>query len=449
VDTRRRNRIAPIRPSSDDPLLRGAYSLVANAVGTAIVGVAFWVTAARLFDAQTVGIDAALIAAMTELSTICQLNMVNWLTRFLPSHGPGAARAVVRAYALTGVAALVVGSAFALLAPLASGDFAAVFADPAFAVLYVVAQVLWTCFQLQDSVLAGTRQAIWVPVENVVFGVLKLAALPILLAFGASHGVYLASVLPVILLLVPVNAFIFMVAIPRHLRTVQTERSAFERRGRTWMVRFMALDYGGTVLSQTARTALPLLVVALLGARANAYFSVPFTIVTAFTMLVYGAVTALVVEGAIREASVRELTARLTRRFAFLLVPATIVLVAAAPLLLLPFGPAYAAAGTSVLRILAIGGALRSVTTLYIAIARLRGQGTHILALEGLQMALLVVAVLALAHPFGIEGVAAAWLIATGVTAAVALPALGRFLKGGSRASEALDDLAPRAGVAA
>jgi glycosyltransferase involved in cell wall biosynthesis len=77
VDTRRRNRIAPIRPSSDDPLLRGAYSLVANAVGTAIVGVAFWVTAARLFD------------------------MVNWLTRFLPSHGPGAARAVVRAYALT------------------------------------------------------------------------------------------------------------------------------------------------------------------------------------------------------------------------------------------------------------------------------------------------------------------------------------------------------------
>jgi O-antigen/teichoic acid export membrane protein len=116
---------------------------------------------------------------------------------------------------------------------------------------------------------------------------------------------------------------------------------------------------------------------------------------------------------------------------------------------LLPFGPAYAAAGTSVLRILAIGGALRSVTTLYIAIARLRGQGTHILALEGLQMALLVVAVLALAHPFGIEGVAAAWLIATGVTAAVALPALGRFLKGGPRASEPLDDLAPRAGVAA
>ena len=90
-----------------DPLLRSAYSLVANAAITAGLGVVFWVVAARLYDPGDVGRDAALIAVMLELSAICQLNMVNAITRFLPSLERGTARALLRAYALSASAAAV------------------------------------------------------------------------------------------------------------------------------------------------------------------------------------------------------------------------------------------------------------------------------------------------------------------------------------------------------
>jgi O-antigen/teichoic acid export membrane protein len=424
------------------------YSLVVNAGLTSIVGVGFWLTAARLYDVKTVGLDAALIAAMMQLSTICQLNMVNYIIRFLPSFGTGTARAVLRAYGMVGSAAVIAGLGFALAAPLVSDDFRDILGDPAYVALYVAAQLLWSIFQLQDAVLAATRQAVWVPVENFIFGLLKLAALPLLLVIGAEHGIFLAWVLPIILLLIPVNVFLFKVAIPKHVKTVRTEQRAFHQRGRPWLFRFMALDYGATVLAQVSSAFLPLIVVGLLGSRENAFFAVPYAVVLAFTMLFYGAAMALVVEGAISEGRAREHAARVARRLALLLVPATLAMVAAAPLLLLPFGRSYAEQGTTVLRILAVGGLFRTVTTLAIAVARLEGKGARILALESLEMVLVLSGVALVADSFGIEGVAAAWSVATTITAVAALRGLLRFFRGGGAGPRDVNDFAnPRAPV--
>ena len=48
---------------------------------------------------------------------------------------------------------------------------------PGLALWFVVATMAWTVFVLQDSVLAGIRQAGWVPAENLVFSVAKLVLL--------------------------------------------------------------------------------------------------------------------------------------------------------------------------------------------------------------------------------------------------------------------------------
>ena len=56
-------------------LIRSADSLLVSTGASAVLGAVFWVAAARLFSADEVGRDAALIAAMVELSTICQLNL--------------------------------------------------------------------------------------------------------------------------------------------------------------------------------------------------------------------------------------------------------------------------------------------------------------------------------------------------------------------------------------
>jgi O-antigen/teichoic acid export membrane protein len=418
-----------IRGDTADPLFRSVYSLVLNAGVTAGLGVAFWVVAARLYEADEVGRDAALIAGMVELSAISQLNLTNAVTRFLPSLEHGTARALLGAYAASGGAALLIGSLFVTVAPLVSQDLDFLRDDPRIAVLFVLAEVAWGWFVLQDAALTALRRAPWVPVENGVFGVLKLVALPLGVAVGASHGVFLGWVLPALVLLLPVNLFLFRTAIPVHLRRYRPKGSSLRRLGRRRLVRFMGQDWGATVLAQGSTTALPLLVVAMLGSAANAYFYIPFTIVVAFNMLFHAASTALVVEGAMAEDRIQALTAKLTRRLVFVLVPGTAVIVAAAPLIMLPFGEDYVRESTSVLRILACACVFRAAVVLYIAVARLDGHGLRILAVEGLQMALLLVGTVTLADPLGLDGVALAWLGSTAVVAVAVLPSLVRLLR--------------------
>jgi O-antigen/teichoic acid export membrane protein len=388
----------------------------------------FWVAAARLYDAHTVGRDVALIAAMIELSVICQLNLTNGVTRFLPSV-QRAARTLLGVYAVSGAAALIVGTGFVVIAPIASHQFQFLRNIPALAVTYVMAQVLWTWFSLQDAALAAMRQAPWILVENGVFGVLKLAALILLLVIGAANGVFLASVLPIVFLLVPVNLFLFRTAIPQHVRTRRPSTSMLQSRPRQVLLRFMAQDYGATVLAQTASTALPVLVVALVGSKANAYFYVPYTIVISFTLLFFGACTSLVVEGGRAEHQIRALATRIARLFTFTAVPGVVVMIVAAPVILLPFGPEYARVGTPLLRILACGCLFRIISFLYIAIARVQGRGLRILAVNGGQGILLVLGVSVLAGSAGLQGVAISWVAATAIAAVAILPSLIRFLR--------------------
>lgn len=414
---------------SSDPLLRSAYSLMASVVVTAGLGMAFWVVAARLFEPESVGRDAALIAVMMELSVVCQLNLGNAIVRFLPGLEHGTARALLGAYALSGGLGVLVGCVVVLVSPLVSADFATLRADWRLAGIYVVAQALWGWFVLQDAALVAMRRSAWVPVENAGFALLKLAALPLAVLFGVAHGVFLAWVLPVVVVLAPINYLLFKEVIPRHVHERRAARSELLRRGRRRTLSFLAQDYGAAVLAKAAVTALPLLVVATLGASANAYFYIAFVIVMALDLLFESVCTSLVAEGAFAEQKVRALARTVVRRFGSLLVGASLVTIVAAPLILLPFGETYAAESASVLRILVAASVFRAMIALFSAVARLQGRGLRILVVHASVAALLLAGAAVLVEPLGVEGVALAWLGANVLGGLTVLPSLLAFLR--------------------
>ena len=251
-----------------------------------------------------------------------------------------------------------------------------------------------------------------------------------LLAVGAADGVYLAWTLPVLVLIIPVNLFLFRTAIPEHLRRHQPSGSAvLARLGRRGLLRFMAQDYGATVLALAPTALLPVLIVALLGPEANAYFFIPYTMVAAFNMLFFAVSTSLVVEGALAEDRIRAMAGRIARRFALILIPGTVVMIAAAPLILLPFGEDYVRESSSVLRVMACGCGFYAAIALYVAIARLQGRSSRILLVEAARVPLLLGGVLALSGPLGIEGVALAWLGAIALVSLAVTPSLVRFFR--------------------
>lgn len=414
--------------SSSRHLILGAYSLAANTGVTALLGMAFWLGAAWLFSSAQVGRDAALISVMIELSTLCQLNLNNAIIRFLPDFGRGSGRAVATAYAASGALALLVGSAFVIAAPRASHELAFIGGSTALQAGFVVALMLWGVFALQDAVLTATRRASWIPLENGVFGVLKIVALPLLLAAGVDNGIFGAWVVPMALLVIPVNLLIFRRAIPEHVEE-EDRQSSIARLGTGRVVRFLAQDYAAAVFTQATLTLLPLLVIAILGAEESAYFAIPFMIVMAFDTFAYSTSTSLVVEGALAGERLRSLVRLFVRRVLALLVPAGLALIALAPLALLPFGHAYADHGTTVLRLLLCASLLRAGIALFSAISRIGGHGWRLAAVE---LALLVLAIglaIPLAHANGIDGVATAWMVANAVVFLAVLPWLWRFIR--------------------
>lgn len=408
-------------------LFRGAYSLMTSAAITAALGVVFWAVAARTFSTETLGQDAALITAMITLSTICQLNLGNALVRFLPPMREGAPRVLALAYLLSAAVSAVVALAFVAGMPLLSPRFDFLTADVATAVGFPLGVALWSVFVLQDAALAALRRAPLVPVENAAFGLLKLAALP-LFAGMLAHGVFLAWVVGMALLLVPVNVYIFRTALPAHRRQSETtpEPGISDRRG---VIRFLVQDYLAMVLNVGAVTILPLIVVGVLGSRQNAYFFMPFSIMLAIELFMLSAATSLLAEGARAHSRGPDLTRALVRRIGPVVVVGLGALVAAAPLVLLPFGAEYAEHGAPVLRLLALATLLHAVTILFVTVSRLRRSGGRILAVYLGWFALGIGLVYGFAHAGGITGVALAWLLANAVVALAVTPSLLRYVR--------------------
>lgn len=411
-------------------VFRSAYSLILNTALTAALGVAFWVVAARLYSTEDVGRDSALISAMMALSAICGLNLQNVLLRFLPTWRRRPGRAVLSAYGLGALTSLLGASAFVLVIPKVSGEFHVLSERPEFAVLYATATAAWTIFFMQDAVLTALRRAAWVPAENASYGVLKLSALFMMVAVGSDHGVFIAWVAPMILLLLPVNYLIFRRLLPRHAALPQT-LGLPPRKERWSLLRFAAQDSAGFALNYAALWLTPLLVVALLGSDANAYFFIPFTIVVTFDLLFLNVTAALVVEGAHDEPAIPYLVRAAVRRFVPLLVLGVLVLVLAAPFILAAFSPDYAREGTDVLRLMALGSLFRAVMALFVAIQRLRRRGRAIIVIQSTFSTLLIGLIILLADSLGIEGVGLAWLIGAGMGALLATPLVVRFLREG------------------
>lgn len=409
-------------------LLRGAYSLVANTAVTGALGMVFWVAAARLYPSARVGQDAVLISVMMELSTICQLNLGNGIVRFLPDLGERSARALGVAYGVVGVVALVVGVAFVLVASNASRELAFLGSDTKLAAGFVAALALWGVFALQDAALMATRRAPWIPIENGAFGVLKLAALPGLLVVGAVHGVFLAWVVPMALLVAPVNLLVFREAIPGH-RSSGVEASSLVRMGRRRVARFLAQDYLASVFTQATLSVLPLLVITISGARQSAYFAMPFMIAMAFDTFAYGACASLVVEATLQRESLPALARAFSRRVLAPLVPLAMLLLIAAPLVMLPFGHDYVQHGASVLRLLVLASIFRMAIALFSAISRIQGRGRRLALIEFAMLVLVLGSAVPMARSHGIEGVAACWLAASAIICVAVLPAVIRLLR--------------------
>jgi O-antigen/teichoic acid export membrane protein len=402
-------------------------ALMSNSMLTSVLGVVFWVVAARMVPAERLGRDTAAVTLMLAIASAADLNMNVTLPRLLPQLGWRSRGFTYRAYAACCATALAAAGAVAVISSRAETSMAFIGTFPV-GLMFAAACVGWGIFALQDSVMTALGAAKWVPAENALFGVMKIVLLVVLAAHDYEHPVLLAWVIGMAVLLPPVNLFI-----ERLLRTTSQLAPKLTLRGReatrSALLRFLAWDYGGSLAQQAAVAALPLVVVGQVGQRANAYFSIALSCALALDGLFVAVCAPLTVEAATQPAAAAHLARRALIRFGAILVPALLLIAALAPLLLKPFGEEYVQHATTSLRLMTLAAIPQALVHLWGVLLRHEGATIRIAVLQACSAALLIGLLLVLVPKFWLTGAGMAWLVTHLTIAAVLLPSLFRRLR--------------------
>lgn len=409
--TRLSSTLGWIQAHFQTPLVRNGYSLIASTGMTSVLGLVYWVLAARLYTVAEIGLNSALISTMMAIGAIAQLNLSSVLTRFLPGiERSSAQRLIAGAYVAGMVAALFSCALFLWGVHAWAPSLRSLATDSWLAVWFTAATMIWTVFSVQDGALAGLRRAIWVPIENTLFALAKIALL-VLLADSRWRvwGPFASWTLPLLVAVLPVNFLIFRRLLPPREAAAAPERPAMDMR---WVIRYSAADFLGTLFLMAAIGLAPILVVERVGAEGNAVYYLTWTIAYSLYLVSKSMGISLVAEGAADPWRSKALAVGALAHTMGLLVIAVAVIVAGAPLLLQLFGPSYAADGTTLLRILCLSALPFGITSMFLGLARVEGRMTAVVLVQAI-MALLVLALsVPLLDMLGTLGIGFAWLFA-------------------------------------
>lgn len=407
------------------PIYRSSYALILTTGANALLGLLFWVAAARLYSPDVVGLGAGGISALQLVASVGWVGLQFTLMRYVPVAGSRRRRLVALTYA-TGVGAALVaavvfttGFAHELRVPYVAGGALSTGT-------FWIAVAVWVVFSLQDAVLLGIRRTFLVPVENSVYGLLKLILLVALSSIDDPWTFLGAWVGGTGVLVVAVNALLF-----RRLLTGDRSRSRLPT-GRG-IARFSA---GHTVVAVTAwlpDLLVPLLVLRYLNHAANAYYYAAWTVGFSTRLLAGNIANAMTVEGAYGDGSIRELVRPVIHLCLTIVLPVMGVLLLAAPLVLQVFGPRYAHAAAPLLRLFAISLVPYTIATLVVAFDRLRERFGAALAITGVGTLTTIGLDFILIPADGISGAGVAWLCGQAAAAVVAVATAMRAGRGARR----------------
>jgi O-antigen/teichoic acid export membrane protein len=422
-----RSRWGALRGELAVPLYRNAYALMLNSAVNSVLGLLYWVVAARAAAPEEVGRANALVSLMLMVSVLTQLNAGQALIRFLPRSGASAGRLVLGAYGLAVPLAALGAAAVVLWCHFAVEPGAPLHMSAELGAWFVVSTAAWSVFNLQDAALTGLRAATWVPLENGLYGLAKLGLLVALAAAlgGTGEAVFTSWTLPVLVLLVPVSVLLVRRVLPRHA----AEAADVELPDGRTLARYMGGDYLGQVCGQLSTSFLPVLVVALLGPAQGAFVLPAQTAFLALALLSTAITSSLVVEASRDAARTQDYARAVLRRIAFTVWPAALVVAVAAPWLLELFGPAYRENATALLQLLMLSTLPRIVVSLFVVRSRLENRTGRLAAVQLAEAALLLGGTAVLAGPLGLTAVGWAALAAQLVPALVLAGPVLRWLR--------------------
>ncbi|MBW0105007.1 lipopolysaccharide biosynthesis protein [Pseudonocardia sp. KRD291] len=412
------------------PVHRDGLALVLSSGLSSVIGLGYWVLVARLFSPAEAGINSAALATLSMLGGIAHLNMQNALLRFVPVAGPRSTRLVTVGYVVAIVAAVLIGAGFALGAPLWAPEMVGVAGLGALVVFFAVGTPLMALFDVQDNLLTALHRAMLVPLENLIFSVLKVGLLLVAAVLVVPGGIGLSWILATGVAVVVMTVWIFASVLPEHSASTR-ETEPVTVRG---IAHFAGTDYAGSIFWHAAIYGLPLLVLARLGAPEAATYQIVWTMTMAIYLVVTGMTQSMVAHAATDPASADAARRSTTRRALMLTVPAVVVLTLGAYPILSIFGEHYTETGTGALVLASLSALPNIVTASALAAARVQRRMRVLFGVPAAIATIVIGMSWVVATWWGLTGVGLSWLVGQSVVA-LALLVHGRIRHGNALAA--------------
>lgn len=400
-----------LRSIFNDALYRGSLTLLINTVATAAIGFVFWALAAHIYPASMVGIFSGVTSGVALLATIAALGLPISMIRHVVSVENPRELVVV---AVTAIA--TVGTTLCLVTVVALGPHLPStlhLQQRGRMVLLVTVLVGFTAVSgTIDAGLVATRSSHVVLIKNLIGSVIKVAGLLLLVGFRSSGllisyglGLVLATILSGVALYCRLGRGRF------GFRSFLRLRSYLS---------FTSSSYLATIMGILPLTVVPLEVLAVRGAVETAQFAVAFLIVGFLNLIPSTIAQVLFAETSRKGVLLGKQLRKALRGVYGLLLPALIVTVAGAPLLLRLFGAAYATAATGCLRVLALSTLFTGGTYLVDSLLIARDRTAAYVFMNGANAALVLGGV-GILLPRGLTFAACGWALGQGVSLVLGL----------------------------
>lgn len=390
------------------PLFINAFHILVNNGVGAISGFIFWLLAARLFPSSEVGVAAAGVAAMGYLGLVGVVGLEGGLIRFLPVAAPADKPRLLNV-ALTGVtlSGIALASAFLLLVDVVAPELGELRRSPVLAALFVVFTTAWTVHTTLIGGYAGLRRTHFVSLQGSTFGVCSLLGIGLMSVVRVPFSVLIGFGIG----LVVSTAFSLCVLLPR-ATDGHPYRPAFHWPTLRPMLAFAIPSHVVTIAWFTPTWLLPILVVSLLGAEANAYFYIAWALARLPNEAAFALSLSFTAEGAHDVNNVRARLLQSLKGGFVVLAGTAAFLVVGADLLLAVFGPAYQAASAPLLRLLAIASLPLLITAHYLGFGRVHHRFSRLIPLTIGMAATTLVGTYLLAPQSGLISIGLVWLAA-------------------------------------
>jgi O-antigen/teichoic acid export membrane protein len=388
-------------------LALSSFNLMLATGITAAFGFVFWIVVARSFSTGIVGLATTLISVSGLISLLGLAGFDTIFIRFL-SKSKRRNDQINSGLVITAITSAFISLFFCLLIPILSPRLRFVDNNLWYIISFVVFTIFTTWNTLTNAALIAYRRTSFVLLINIIFSAIKMS-LPFIVRSGGPMTIFLF-----VGIAQAVNVLLSMAALAKYFDYVPSFRVHFDIIKQT--LRFGMIVYFSTTLSLLPATALPIIVVDKLGATAEAYFYIAFTIANLLYTIAYSTAQATLAEASHDEEHLMAHIRKSITIMSCLLIPAITLVVLICPWVLSLFNAHYKYGATGILRIMAISGLAimfySILKTLFVLTNNLKAAA----ATSASNALSIVILGLVFAKHWGLIGIGWAWFIGSFVS---------------------------------